>query len=238
MLQNKGLLVKTVLNTDIFGRPFSCFKGSDGDDDAGTGGGDTGGAGDDDGDGDDPNAVDKDGLTAGGRKLIEQEREAAKTAKRAYGPWRKLERDFGLSVDEVRARLEGKVDDGKGNTTDVDTIRREAEVAATKKVNARLVRAEVKALATATFADPEDAHLFLDLDDIDVDDDGEVDTKAIETALKDVLRRKPHLAKVTKTDGDDDMEDLDGGARRTSTKPLSMMDVIRQARDQKMGASR
>ena len=127
------------VSTDIFGRPFSLFKGSDGEGD-GAGGGDTAGT-DSGGEGDepDPNAVDKDGLTAGGRKLIDQEREAARTAKRALGPWRAIERDFKLSPDEVRARLEGKVDDGNGNMVDVATIRREAENAANAKVTQRQI---------------------------------------------------------------------------------------------------
>lgn len=223
-----------MLDLDVFGRPFATFRGAQEPDETGDGG-DARGADDSvDDEGDDPNAVDKDGLTAGGRKLIEQEREAAKTAKRAYSPWRKLERDFGLSVDEVRARLEGKVDDGNGGTTDVEQVRREAEQAAMAKVNKRLVRAEVRGRAATSFADPEDAYLFIDLDDIDVDDDGEVDTRAIDAALKDVLRRKPHLAKA-KADSDTDMQDLDGGTRRPAPKPANMTDFIRNAANQKRG---
>lgn len=230
--------MKTTLGLDIFGRPFSCFKGADGEGDD-TGGGDTGGTGgDDDGDGDDPAAVDKDGLTEGGRRAIATEREATRTAKRAYAPWRKIERDFGLSADEVRARLEGKVTGENGTPVDADTIRREAEVAATKKVNTRLVKAEVRSLATADFADPDDAHRFLDLDDIDVDDDGEVDLDDVKRKLTDLLKAKPHLAKVRSGGADEDMQDLDGGARRTTQRPKTMMDVIREARDQKVGVRR
>jgi hypothetical protein len=58
----------------------------------------------------------------------------------------------------------------------------------------RAVRSEVKALAAAEFADPEDAHAFLDLTAY-VDDDGDVDTAAIQQDLKDLLKRKPHLAR-------------------------------------------
>ncbi|WP_406418425.1 hypothetical protein [Streptomyces sp. NBC_01614] len=60
------------------------------------------------------------------------------------------------------------------------------------------VRSEVKALASAEFADPEDAHAFLDLTSY-VDDDGDVDTAAIQQDLKDLLKRKPHLAKPADT---------------------------------------
>ncbi|GAA2192720.1 hypothetical protein [Streptomyces bangladeshensis] len=62
----------------------------------------------------------------------------------------------------------------------------------------RAVRSEVKALAAADFADPEDAHAFLDLTSY-VDDDGDVDTAAIQQDLKDLLKRKPHLAKPADT---------------------------------------
>lgn len=224
------------IDLDIFGRPFATLRGSAPDDD---GGGDNnstaaqGGEDDDAGDSTDDDTPDKDGLTAGGRRLIDAEREAARTAKRAYGPWRKLERDFQKSPDEIRAILEGR----DSQSTDADQIRRDAEAAASAKVNTRLVRAEVKALASATFADPTDAHLYIDLDDIEVDQDGEVDTDAIATALKDVLRRKPHLAKV-KADEERDVEDLDGGARRTPPKPENMMSIIRDAAAAKNGRRR
>lgn len=62
----------------------------------------------------------------------------------------------------------------------------------------RAVRSEVKALAAAEFADPEDAHAFLDLNSY-VDDDGDVDTAAIQQDLKYLLKRKPHLAKPADT---------------------------------------
>jgi len=62
----------------------------------------------------------------------------------------------------------------------------------------RAVRSEVKALAATEFADPEDAHAFLDLNSY-VDEDGDVDTAAIQQDLKDLLKRKPHLAKPADT---------------------------------------
>ena len=219
------------IDLDIFDRPFVTLRGSAPDDDDTGDGGATNStaAGDDDVD-DGDTGPDKDGLTAGGRKLIDQEREAAKVAKRALSPWRKLERDFQKSPDEIRAILEGR----DSQSTDADTIRREADTAATAKASARLVKAEVKGLATATFADPTDAHLYIDLSEIDVDDEGEVDTDAIEAALKDVLRRKPHLAKA-KPDEERDVDDLDGGARRTAPKPQNMTQFIRQQARAKQG---
>lgn len=63
-----------------------------------------------------------------------------------------------------------------------------------KTVQARAVRSEVRALAAADFADPDDAHAFLDLDAF-VGVDGEIDVDGIRGGLADLLKRKPHLAK-------------------------------------------
>lgn len=76
--------------------------------------------------------------------------------------------------------------------------RQQAQITAAEakasEANARIVRAEVKALASANFADPEDASAFLDLDTY-IGDDGEVDTTAITSDLAELLTRKPHLAR-------------------------------------------
>lgn len=61
-------------------------------------------------------------------------------------------------------------------------------------VQQRAVRAEVRALAAAEFADPDDAHAFLDLAAY-VDGEGDIDTAAIQRDLRDLLKRKPHLAR-------------------------------------------
>ncbi|KYK14279.1 hypothetical protein ACFZCM_03090 [Streptomyces rochei] len=86
----------------------------------------------------------------------------------------------------------------------------------------RAVRSEVKALAAVEFADPEDAHAFLDLTSY-VDDDGDVDTAAIQQDLKDLLKRKPHLAKPTDTSPRapkaDRTQGSSGNGNRTPTKP-------------------
>lgn len=80
-----------------------------------------------------------------------------------------------------------------------EQVRAEIEREAAAKFNTRIVRAEVKAAAAATFADPEDAVAFLNLSDFEVDDNGDVDPADIEDALTDLLARKPHLAKLGDT---------------------------------------
>lgn len=100
----------------------------------------------------------------------------------------------------------------------------ERAAAAESKASAlvhRAVKAEVRALAAKGFADPSDAAAFLNLGDY-IDDAGDIDEKAIEKDLADLLKRKPHLAKEAAPPS------FDGGARRTADKPPSMNDLIRQ----------
>jgi hypothetical protein len=89
----------------------------------------------------------------------------------------------------------------------------------------RAVRSEVKALASAEFADPEDAHAFLDLNSY-VDDDGDVDTAAIQQDLKDLLKRKPHLAKPADTSPRapkaDRTQGSSGNGNRTPNDPAAV----------------
>lgn len=58
----------------------------------------------------------------------------------------------------------------------------------------RTIKAEVKALASQGFADPEDASAFLDLSKY-ANGDGDVDSEAIKADLAALLQRKPHLGK-------------------------------------------
>lgn len=76
----------------------------------------------------------------------------------------------------------------------VDAARAEGQRTALEAVNGRLIKAEARVLAsTAKFRDPADALGFLDLSDVTVNDDGEVDSKAIEQKLKDLAESKPYL---------------------------------------------
>jgi len=84
----------------------------------------------------------------------------------------------------------------------------------------RAAKAEVRALAAATFADPSDAAAFLDLGEF-VDDTGDIDSKGIEKALADLLKRKPHLGKEAAPPS------FDGGARTTAGAPTDMNALIR-----------
>jgi hypothetical protein len=57
--------------------------------------------------------------------------------------------------------------------------------------------------------DPEDALTMADLSDVEIDDDGNVDRKALKAALRDLAKRKPHLVKQSKKDDEQDEEEED-----------------------------
>ncbi|MGH9003431.1 MAG: hypothetical protein ACRDYV_09905, partial [Acidimicrobiia bacterium] len=82
---------------------------------------------------------------------------------------------------------------------DEDEIRRQAAAEAEAKANARIVRSEVRALATGRLSDPSDALRFLDLDSFEVAEDGAVDEEEITDAIGDLLTKKPYLAAAQRT---------------------------------------
>lgn len=126
-----------------------------------------------------------------GRKALEAERERARRARQQLAPWQQIAREFGLTPEQARDALRK----AQGAGDEVEQARRSAALEATSKANARIVRAEVRAIAAESFADPGDAALYLNLESYEVDDEGEVDGDAIRADLAEVLKRKPHLGK-------------------------------------------
>lgn len=80
----------------------------------------------------------------------------------------------------------------------------------------RAVSAEIKSYAANMFADPEDAAAFLDSSKY-ATSDGDINTSAVQEDLKELLTRKPHLAKQTgpKTPAPDPSQ----GAKPDGTAP-------------------
>lgn len=156
-------------------------------------------------------------------------RQEAAERRRELRPWRGIAKDYGLTPEQVRERLDGKGPQGDEPKVDADAIRREADRSAAEKANQRIVRAEVRAAAADLFADPSDAPLFVDLSKFDVDEDGSVDEDEIRDDLKAVLEKKPHLAKragrlgdapeaASKTPRPDPSQGARGGAQQTSLR--------------------
>jgi hypothetical protein len=154
------------------------------------------GDGDQDGDsdgGDGAGDGDADQLGDAGKKALDAMKAKWQRERDSSKPWKSLAREHGVSTpEELIAKLSGKKDDA--DQADADKVRREADAEATAKANRKIVRAEVKAAAAGKFADPADAVAFLNLDEFEVDDEGEVDQDALNEALAELLKKKPHLA--------------------------------------------
>lgn len=97
---------------------------------------------------------------------------------------------------------------------------------ATAAANRRIVRSEVKALAAKKLNDPADAVAMLDLDQFEVDGDGEVDEAAITAALDALVAAKPYLAASPRSGG---AGDADGGARTPPPGAGTLDDQIKDA---------
>jgi hypothetical protein len=152
-------------------------------------------------------------LSDAGKKALREERARAAKAERAA-------KDAARERDAHRAELEKLRGDSKSeNEKAVEAARKEASEAATKeatdKANRRILTAEVKAAAGTKLADPNDAVRLLDLTEFEVDDDGNVDDKAIKDAIDALLKDKPYLAA---DDGKKFKGGADQGARDKDTK--------------------
>lgn len=152
-----------------------------------------------------------DGLGEAGKRALEAERSSRRAAERRL-------RDMEAELNRFRESTMSETEKA------IDKARREALAEAQTSFNRRIVQAEVRAAAAGKLADPEDAIRFLDLDDFKVGNDGEVDTKAITSALDGLVKTKPYLAaSATRPTGD-----ADQGARGAPAGS-SMNDLIRGA---------
>jgi hypothetical protein len=75
----------------------------------------------------------------------------------------------------------------------LDEARAEARAEEREASNLRTKKIELKAAAKGRLADPTDAHLYIELADITVDENGDVDSDALDEAIAELLVRKPHL---------------------------------------------
>lgn len=168
-------------------------------------------AGDDDGDdaadqgddGDDGDDTEPDGA--------EQLGDAGKRAlDKMKAKWRK-ERDQRRGLEQKLAKSGSKTG-SEGEQPDTEEIRRQAQQEATSKANQRILRSEVKASAAGKLADPADAYRFLDLEQFEVDENGDVDSDEIDEKITELLSNKPYLAAPAKRF----QGSGDGGARKGS----------------------
>lgn len=142
--------------------------------------------------------------------------------------WQK-ERDARKALaDQVAELTAPKVDDKAA--PDAEKIRAQvrAEMAA-EALNQRVMD-KIEAKAAKLFADPEDAVVLLGRNVADYIDDGKVDIEAINDALADLLKKKPHLAAATPARF---QGSADGGARKGSAPAqLTEQDLKRMTPEQ------
>ncbi|MEU3620610.1 hypothetical protein ABZ725_51500 [Streptomyces sp. NPDC006872] len=176
--------------------------GDDSDDDQ-----DDGGSDDDQGDGADASDGGSDDDQDDADALGDKGKRALASMK---GKW-KSERDKRKQLEEQLAQKDG--------ADEAETVRRKAEQDALAKANTRILRAEVKAAAAGKLADPADAFKFLDLDQFEVDDDGNVDSEEVADAIDELVKSKPYLAAATakRFQGTGD-----GGAARKASRPKQL----------------
>lgn len=155
-------------------------QGDDGDDDGGQDddAGDSGDGGDGKGDDGDDDQAGRDALGEPGKKALD----AMKTKWRTERGKRR----------ELEQQLAAK--DSGGGDDDADTIRRQAKQEATKAANTRILRAEIRAAAAGKLINSADAFKFLDLEQFEVGDDGDVDQEEIADAIEGLLKERPYLA--------------------------------------------
>lgn len=102
-----------------------------------------------------------------------------------------LERKFAAAVKETERLKNG---DRPAEEQALEDARSQAREEATNAANVKLAKSALKLAAKGVLADPADALAFIDSSSFDVDDNGDVDSDALNEAIKELLVRKPHLA--------------------------------------------
>jgi hypothetical protein len=151
-----------------------------------------------------------DGLGDGGKAALEAERKARRAADKRL-------KDLEAELDQFRQSQMSETE--KAIAQAKAQGRKEALVEATN----RLARAELRAVAAGKLADPDDAAALIgDLSEF-VTADGDVNTKAMTSAIDALVKAKPYLApQVAKP------APLPGGGA-TPSNGFSMDDFIRRA---------
>lgn len=138
----------------------------------------------------------------------------ADTYKKKWRDADKAARDARAEIERIQA--EAALRDKPAEEQAIEAAKAEARTEATVAANKRILRSELKALATGKLANPEDAHLYINLDDFTVDESGETDSDALTEAIFELIERKPNLAaqKQSRFDGD-----ADQGAKGKDSAP-------------------
>ncbi|MGO4583634.1 hypothetical protein AB4Z38_07065 [Arthrobacter sp. 2RAF6] len=129
------------------------------------------------------------------------------------------------ALDELAALKAPKPGDEKT----AEDWQREADARAMSKANERVLRADLKLAAKDLLIDPTDALLNLDLTQFEADADGEFDPEEIADALKDLVKRKPHLGKLSAQSGGPRVPKVPADPANLPKTPLTLDEQIAAA---------
>lgn len=96
--------------------------------------------------------------------------------------------DLQAELDKVKEKTQSEQEKA------IDAAKAEGRTEALTVANKRVVKAAVKVAAAGKLADPSDAASLLDLEQFEVNADGDVDQKKVDAAIDRLLEEKPHLA--------------------------------------------
>lgn len=170
----------------------------------------------------DTDPVDDGGEPDGAEQLGDPGKKALDAMK---AKWQREREQRKALADELAALKAPKA--GTTDQPDPEEIRKQARAEAAAEVLRDRALDKVETKAARLFADPEDARALLASRVDEFVDDGKVDIDAINEALTDLLKKKPHLAA---TAGKRFAGSADGGARKGS-KPdqLTRQDLKRMS---------
>ena len=133
--------------------------------------------------------TDHDEPTAGEESLGDPGKKALAAMKAERNEARRLAKERETELAALKAQAEGREAEHAAQL-EAERVRAEALDAA----NARIRKTEVRLAAKGVLADPADALRFIDLDQIEVDEDGAIDEAAVTAAINDLVQSKPYLA--------------------------------------------
>jgi len=124
-----------------------------------------------------------------GRSEVDQATEKhLKDLRSENASWRKKLRAAEKEIEGLKTSSATEIEQA------VAKARQETLTEATAQANSRIVKAEVMAAAAGKLRDPGDAAVHLDLTNFEVDDNGDVDRKALVEAIDELVKTKPYLA--------------------------------------------
>lgn len=127
--------------------------------------------------------------------------------------------DLQTENEELKRKLEAGKNADPELKREVDELRPKVGKLEETNTSLRLQIAFLTTDAGIKWRDPEAALRLIDMDEVDIDDDGKIDRRSLKAAMKDLAKRKSYLVdggKDDDSDEEDDDEDQRSSRRRSS----------------------